>query len=155
MRTPPPAPPAAVTEAAERLRYRDFLTVALVVDRAEVFPDNWIYVHDADVRLGRVQNFKNWSRDMAPDASQPCLGLESCCDDLWAMPDAELVELGKREVARLGLARAAEVEDGVVVRVPQAYPVYDATYKESLAVVREFLKPLANLQLVGRNGMHR
>jgi protoporphyrinogen oxidase len=153
-----PAPPREVREAADKLRYRDFLTVVLIVDRAEVFPDNWIYVHDAGVRLGRVQNFKNWSADMVPDQSKTCLGLEYFCfegDDLWSMPDAELVELGKREMAHLGLVRAEEVEDGTVVRVPKAYPVYDSTYKESLAVVREFLRTLQNLQLVGRNGMHR
>jgi protoporphyrinogen oxidase len=152
----PPAPPE-VRAAADALRYRDFLTVVLVVNRAEVFPDNWIYVHDANVRMGRVQNFKNWSPDMVPDQSKTCLGLEYFCfegDGLWSMPDAALVELGKRELSQLGLARAAEVEDGTVVRVPKAYPVYDATYKQSLAVVREFLHSLPNLQLVGRNGMH-
>ena len=153
-----PAPPREVGEAAEQLRYRDFLTVVLIIDRAEVFPDNWIYVHDPGVRLGRVQNFKNWSADMVPDQSKTCLGLEYFCfegDDLWSMPDAELVELGKREMGRLGLVEAREVEDATVVRVPKAYPVYDSTYKESLAVVREFLRTLSNLQLVGRNGMHR
>jgi protoporphyrinogen oxidase len=153
-----PAPPKKVREAADALRYRDFLTVVLIVNRAEVFPDNWIYVHDAGVRLGRVQNFKNWSADMVPDQSKTCLGLEYFCfegDDLWAMPDAELIELGKREMARLGLVKTYEVEDATVVRVPKAYPVYDSTYKESLAVVREFLRTLHNLQLVGRNGMHR
>ena len=153
-----PAPPQAVRDAAERLRYRDFLTVVLIVARAEVFPDNWIYVHDAGVRLGRVQNFKNWSADMVPDQSKTCLGLEYFCfegDDLWAMPDAGLIELGKREMGHLGLVCAEEVEDATVVRVPKAYPVYDATYREALAVVREFLRTLQNLQLVGRNGMHR
>ncbi|MDT7604096.1 MAG: hypothetical protein QOF61_2093 [Acidobacteriota bacterium] len=153
-----PVAPAKVRAAAEALRYRDFLTVVLVVNRAEVFPDNWIYIHDAGVRLGRVQNYKNWSPDMVPDQSKTCLGLEYFCfegDGLWTMSDAALVELGKREIEELGLARAAEIEDGTVVRVPKAYPVYDATYKQSLAVVREFLRSLPNLQLVGRNGMHR
>jgi protoporphyrinogen oxidase len=107
--------------------------------------------------MGRVQNFKNWSPDMVPDQSKTCLGLEYFCfegDGLWSMPDAALVELGKRELSQLGLARVEEIEDGTVVRVPKAYPVYDATYKQSLAVVREFLRTLPNLQLVGRNGMH-
>ncbi|MFL6230762.1 MAG: NAD(P)/FAD-dependent oxidoreductase [Pyrinomonadaceae bacterium] len=153
-----PAAPADVRAAAASLRYRDFLTVVLIVNRAEVFPDNWIYVHDANVRMGRVQNFKNWSPDMVPDQSKTCLGLEYFCfegDGLWTMSDAALVELGKCELARLGLARAEEVEDGTVVRVPKAYPVYDTTYRQALAVVREFLRTLPNLQLVGRNGMHR
>ena len=153
-----PAPPAEVLAAAERLQYRDFITVVLIVRRADLFPDNWIYIHDPSVKLGRVQNFKNWSPDMVPDPSKTCLGLEYFCfegDGLWAMPDDELIELGKAELEKLGLARAEEVEEGTVVRVPKAYPVYDATYKESLATVREFLTALPNLQLVGRNGMHK
>jgi protoporphyrinogen oxidase len=153
-----PAPPFEVLAAADRLQYRDFITVVLIVRRADLFPDNWIYIHDPSVKLGRVQNFKNWSPDMVPDPSKTCLGLEYFCfegDGLWAMPDEELIELGKRELEKLGLARAEEVEEGTVVRVPKAYPVYDATYKESLATVREFLSALPNLQLVGRNGMHK
>ena len=153
-----PAPPAHVAEAAERLRYRDFLTVVLVVNRRDLFPDNWIYIHDPNVRLGRVQNFKNWSADMVPDASKTCLGLEYFCfegDGLWAMRDEELIELGKRELQQLGLARAEEVEDGTVLRVPKAYPVYDSTYRESLDALRDFFAGVPNLQLVGRNGMHR
>ncbi len=153
-----PAPPAEVLAAADRLQYRDFITVVLIVRRADLFPDNWIYIHDPSVKLGRVQNFKNWSPDMVPDPSKTCLGLEYFCfegDGLWAMPDEELIELGKRELEKLGLARADEVEEGTVVRVPKAYLVYDATYKESLATVREFLNALPNLQLVGRNGMHK
>jgi protoporphyrinogen oxidase len=153
-----PAPPADVLAAAERLRYRDFLTVVLVVGRRDLFPDNWIYIHDPAVRVGRVQNFKNWSADMVPDPSKTCLGLEYFCfegDGLWASTDAELIELGKRELERLGLARAEEVEDGTVLRVPKAYPVYDSAYRESLATLRGFFESLPNLQLVGRNGMHR
>jgi protoporphyrinogen oxidase len=153
-----PAPPPDVRAAADRLQYRDFLTVVLVVNRAELFPDNWIYIHDPAVKLGRVQNFKNWSADMVPDPSKTCLGLEYFCfegDGLWDMTDEGLVELGKGELEGLGLARASEVEEGTVVRVPKAYPVYDATYKESLATVRRFLASLPNLQLVGRNGMHK
>ena len=153
-----PPPPAEVSEAADNLHYRDFIIVALVVNRPEVFPDNWIYVHDPEVRLGRIQNFKNWSPDMVPDPSKTCLGLEYFCfegDGLWTMPDAEMVALAKKELAALGLAAPSEVEDGVVVRVPKAYPVYDSGYKHSLSVVRSFLGGLGNLQLVGRNGMHK
>jgi len=153
-----PAAPAPVREAARALNYRDFIVVMLVVGRAEVFPDNWLYIHEPEVRLGRVQNYKNWSPEMVPDASKTCLGLEYFCfegDGLWAMPDAELIELGKRELERLGLVCAAEVEDGTVVRVEKAYPVYDSTYRESLALMRDHLRGIDNLQLVGRNGMHR
>ena len=153
-----PQPPLEVVKAANALNYRDFLTVALVINKADLFPDNWIYVHDAGVKMGRIQNFKNWSPDMVPDQSKTCLGLEYFCfegDSLWTMSDAELIALGTRELEKLGLARAADVEDGAVVRMPKAYPVYDSTYVEALGTVRAFLSTLENMQLVGRNGMHR
>ena len=153
-----PAPPAEVIEAADRLQYRDFLTVVLIVEVEELFPDNWIYIHSPDVRVGRIQNFKNWSPEMVPDPSTTSLGLEYFVhegDDLWSMPDDELVALGARETERLGLVDAARVRDGAVVRVQKAYPVYDGDYREALATIRGWLSSLQNLQLVGRNGQHR
>jgi protoporphyrinogen oxidase len=150
--------PAKLAAAADRFRYRDFLTVALVVDAPDLFPDNWIYIHEPAVRVGRIQNYKNWSPDMVPDQSKTCLGLEYFVfegDDLWNMPDRDLVQLGAREVARLGLVREDQVLDGVVVRMQKAYPVYDAHYKLALEEVKDFLRSVPNLQLVGRNGMHR
>ena len=156
-RLDPPAPPE-VTRAAARLTYRDFLTVCLIVNRAQLFPDNWIYVHDPGVKVGRIQNFKNWSPDMVPDAAKTSLGLEYFCtvgDELWRMPDADLIDLGKREIERIGLARVADVEDGCVARVAKAYPVYDSAYREHLDVVRRFVDGLENLQTIGRNGLHR
>jgi protoporphyrinogen oxidase len=153
-----PAPPAPVLEAARRLSYRDFLTVCLIVSRPHVFPDNWIYVHSPEVTVGRIQNFKNWSPDMVPDPDKTSLGLEYFCtegDALWNRPDAELVELGKRELEYIGLVRAADVEDGCVFRVPKAYPIYNTGYRDSLATVREFVDRLENLQTIGRNGLHR
>ena len=154
----PPAPDS-VAEAAEALSYRDYFTVILVVDRPEVFPDNWIYIHDPSVRLGRIQNFKNWSPEMVPDPSQTALGLEYFCtvgDDLWNIPDDELIALGKKEVAALGLVNPDEVTDGTVVRMKKAYPVYDELYERNVNVVRRFLEvEMPNLQLVGRNGMHK
>jgi hypothetical protein len=156
-RLDPPAPPE-VRAAAARLTYRDFLTVCLIVNEPALFPDNWIYVHDPAVRVGRIQNFKNWSPDMVPDRSKTSLGLEYFCDEgdeLWRMTDAALVELAKREIARIGLARYEDVEDGCAVRIPKAYPVYDAAYREHLEVVRGFVDALDNLQTIGRNGLHR
>jgi protoporphyrinogen oxidase len=153
----PPAPPH-VLEAAGNLSYRDFLTVALVIKQPDLFPDNWIYIHDPTVKVGRIQNFKNWSPDMVPDQSRSSLGLEYFCnegDELWTMPDAELVELGKREIERIGLARYEDVEDGCVVRVPKSYPVYDAGYREHLDTLRQYVDGLENFQTVGRNGLHR
>src|SRR5262249_33070276 len=153
----PPAPPA-VRAAAAQLKYRDFITVALIIDAPHVFPDNWIYVHDEQVKLGRVQNFKNWSPEMVPDEKMTCLGLESFCfegDGLWTMADRDLIELGTREMARVGLIDASKVVDGTVVRMPKAYPVYDEGYEKALAVVRDYLAGFANLQVAGRNGMHK
>src|SRR5262245_3792143 len=156
-RLDPPAPPE-VLAAAHQLRYRDFLTVVLIVNKPHVFDDNWIYIHDPQVKVGRIQNFKNWSPDMVPDPAKTSLGLEYFCtegDAIWLTPDHELIEQGKREVERIGLARTADVEDGCVVRVPKAYPVYDADYRDHLASVRQFVDGLENLQTIGRNGLHR
>ena len=153
-----PAPPANVRAAAARLQYRDFLAVALMIRRRDVFPDNWIYIHDAAVKLGRLQNFKNWSPEMVPDPETTCLGLEYFCsrgDELWNLSDKELIQLGARELESLGFVDASEVTDGHVVRMEKAYPVYDRRYADALAEIRDFLGSLENLQLVGRNGMHR
>jgi protoporphyrinogen oxidase len=153
-----PAPPAAALDAARSLRYRDFLTVCLIVKRERLFDDNWIYVHEPGVRVARIQNFKNWSPDMVPDPRFTSLGLEYFCeqgDACWRTPDHDLVELGRRELAALGLAEAREIVDGCVFRVPKAYPVYDASYAERLATLRSVLNGIDNLQSVGRNGLHR
>jgi protoporphyrinogen oxidase len=156
-RLDPPAP-ADVVAAADELKYRDFLTVILIVDRAEIFRDNWIYVHDPEVKVGRIQNFKNWSPDMVPAPHQTVLGLEYFCnegDELWTAVDHDLIERGKREVAQLGLARVEEITDGCVVRVPKAYPVYDSDYREHLQTIRAFVEKFENFQTIGRNGLHR
>ena len=153
----PPVPPE-VRAAADAIGYRDFLTVALVVPGDAAFPDNWIYVHEPHVRLGRVQNFGAWSPDMVRDG-RTCLGLEYFVfadDDLWSMPDEDLIRLGKRELDALGLVEAADVEEGFVVRMRRAYPVYDDGYQERVDVLRAWLEEhAANVHPVGRNGMHR
>jgi len=153
-----PSAPSEVVTAAEQLKYRDFLTVCLIVNQPDLFPDNWIYIHDPSVKVGRIQNFKNWSPDMVPDKSKTSLGLEYFCsegDEVWNMPDTELIELGKREVERIGLASHADVEGGCVFRVPKSYPVYDSRYRESLSTLRNFVESLDNFQTIGRNGLHR
>ncbi len=153
-----PLPPDEVMEACRQLRYRAFILVGLIVDGAELFPDNWIYVHSPDVSVGRVQNFKNWSMEMVPDPAKSSLGMEYFCtegDELWRLPDVELIKLATRELAELGLAKGAPVETGIVIRQPHAYPVYDDKYRAHLEVIRRFLAGLDNLQTVGRNGMHR
>lgn len=152
-----PAPPADVLYANSQLKYRDFLIVALVVQKDKLFPDNWIYVHSENVNVGRIQNFKNWSKDMVPDQNQTCLGMEYFCnegDKLWEMDNKELIKLATKELAQIGLANEADVVDGHVIRQHKAYPVYDAGYREHLQKLQDFLKTFKNLQTIGRNGTH-
>jgi protoporphyrinogen oxidase len=153
----PPASPE-VQEAAKGLRYRDFLTVGLVLDGKDLFPDNWIYIHEPGVRVGRIQNYRSWSPWMVPDESKACVGLEYFCfegDDLWTMSDDDLVELATRELAALGLARPEQVERGYAVRVPKAYPMYDAEYADRVDIIKGWLNQVENLHQIGRNGLHR
>ncbi len=154
-----PAPPDSIIASASGLRYRAFIAVALILDQAEVFPDNWIYIHDPDVKVARIQNFKNWSAEMVPDQRFTMLGLEYFCSDhdaLWSSSDEQLIAIAKDEVAKLGLAASSKVIDGTVVRQGRAYPMYDHDYRANVARIRAFLKPAAaNLQVAGRNGMHK
>jgi protoporphyrinogen oxidase len=153
-----PAAPLQVRSAAEQLSYRDFLTVALVVEGEDLFPDNWLYIHDETVQVGRIQNFANWSPDMVPEPGKSCLGMEYFCnvgDDLWGMSDNYLMALATRELNAIGLAKPLRVTDGVVVRMPRAYPVYVENHPEVIAILRAYLQRFSNLQPVGRNGMHR
>jgi len=153
----PPAP-AGVVAAAGDLRYRDFLTIALVVPQEAGFPDNWIYIHTPGVRVGRIQNFGSWSPYLVKDG-RTCLGLEYFVnqgDELWSAPDEELVALGTGELAQLGLVEPGRVQAGYVVRMPKAYPVYDDRYQKNLEVIRAWLQSeVPNVHPVGRNGMHR
>jgi protoporphyrinogen oxidase len=153
-----PQPPQEVLDAAQGLRYRDFLTVSLILDGEDLFPDNWIYIHEEHVRVGRIQNFRSWSPWMVPDPDTACVGMEYFCfkgDDLWEMDDDDLVALASRELEALGLASADKVRRGYVVRVPKAYPMYDADYAERVEALRTWLDPLEGFQQVGRNGLHR
>jgi protoporphyrinogen oxidase len=143
---------------AQRLRYRDFLVVALVVNKLDLFPDNWIYVHDQSVRVARVQNFRSWSEDMVPPGMS-CLGLEYFCfqgDDLWSAEDHELAALAAHEMSEIGLINPADVIDACIVRQPKAYPIYDYGYQNAIKAIRQELEAnYPTLHLVGRNGMHR
>lgn len=153
-----PAAPDPVRRAAEGLRYRDFLVVALMLEKEDLFPDNWIYIHTPGVKVGRIQNFNNWSRAMVPEPGTTCLGLEYFCfegDGLWTMSDADLVALATRELEELKLVPPGLVRDGTVIRMPKAYPIYDADYREHLDGVRRAIDPIPNLHTVGRNGMHK
>ena len=154
-----PAPPESVRHAADSLSYRDFISVAVMIDRPDVFPDNWIYIHDPSVKVGRIQNFKNWSPDMVPDQGKTCLGLEYFCfegDGLWTSSDEALIDRARTELAQLGICSPEQVFDGVVVRQRKAYPVYDDEYQSNVDVVRDYVAAnLKNLHLAGRNGMHK
>jgi protoporphyrinogen oxidase len=133
--------------------------VALIIDRDDLFPDNWIYIHSPEFKVGRIQNFKNWSAAMVPDPGKSCLGMEYFCnegDDVWQKSRAELIELATQEAIDLNIGvRAGDVKDGTVIRQHKAYPVYDGEYRQHLQVIQDYLETFENLQTVGRNGMHR
>jgi protoporphyrinogen oxidase len=154
----PPLPEDAI-RAAQSLRYRDFLTVGLIVRDQGRFTDNWIYIHDPSVQVGRVQNYKSWSPEMVPDPAFSSYGLEYFCfegDRLWSAPDAELIALAKKEIKRIDLADPADVVDGCVIRQRKAYPVYDDSYQQHMDTIRRVLeRTFPTLHLVGRNGMHK
>jgi protoporphyrinogen oxidase len=145
--------------AADKLRYRDFLTVALIVEKPDLFPDNWIYIHEPSVKVGRIQNFRSWSPELIPNNTQSCLGLEYFCfegDGLWASSDADLIALATKELAQIGLVTPDDIKDGCVVRQKKAYPVYDDSYKANVETIRsELAETYPSLHLVGRNGMHK
>lgn len=147
-----------VEAAARSLRYRDFILVALIVRRENLFPDNWIYVHDPTVNVGRIENYNNWGPSMRGEAGTSSLGLEYFCsrgDELWALCNDDIADLAKRELERLSLARADEITAVRVVRVEKAYPIYDHGYRANLDVIRGALRVINNLHVVGRNGMHK
>jgi protoporphyrinogen oxidase len=152
-----PPPPPNVIRAARRLRYRDLCVVALVIDEVQPFPDNWIYLHDPGTRAGRVQNFGAWSEALVRPGTT-CLGVEYFCfegDEIWELPEREAVELAKSELARIGLIDPARTLDGVKVRVPRAYPMYDGDYRLAVEMLRGYLESFENLATCGRNGLHR
>jgi protoporphyrinogen oxidase len=154
-----PPPPEEVLIAARGLKYRDFLIVSLIINRDHLFPDNWLYIHSPDFKVGRIQNFKNWSPEMLPEPNKTCLGMEYFCsqgDYLWEMPDSQLIELASEEIINLNLGvKPSDVEDGCVIRQLKAYPVYDGEYRQHLHGLENYIKTFENLQTVGRNGMHR
>ncbi|MFN2507819.1 MAG: NAD(P)/FAD-dependent oxidoreductase, partial [Chthoniobacterales bacterium] len=145
--------------AANSLKYRDFLTVMLILKNRDAFADNWIYIHDPSVKVGRIQNFRSWSPEMVPDPDKACYGLEYFCfehDGLWNSSDTDLIELAKKELLQIGLAKEGDIMDGTVVRQKKAYPVYDDDYAKHVATISEELEArFPNLHLVGRNGMHK
>ncbi len=154
-----PAVSEQAQTAAASLKYRDFITVMLILKERDMFSDNWIYIHDPSVKVGRIQNFRSWSPEMLPDTERACYGLEYFCfehDGLWDSTDDDLLKLAERELRKIGLAQEGDVMDGCVVRQKKAYPVYDDDYAQHVDTIREELETrYPNLHLVGRNGMHK
>jgi protoporphyrinogen oxidase len=153
-----PSFPEQALQAASLLGYRDFITVILILPDKGIFSDNWIYIHDPSVKVGRIQNFKSWSPEMVPDPDMTAYGLEYFCfdgDGLWNTKDADLIDMAKKEIEQIGLAKANDILDGCVVRQKKAYPVYDRLYKKRVAIIRDAMDYYPGLQLVGRNGMHK
>ncbi len=153
-----PSIPSKVVDAAKQLTFRDHLLVALVVNDPEPFPDNWIYIHYPKVKVGRIQNYGAWSPDMVK-AGTTCLGMEYFVnqgDELWSKSEMELIEMAKRELAELELVDSNLVDHGYVVKMPNAYPVYNLEYKANVDLIKNWLNEnLINVFPVGRNGMHR
>ena len=153
-----PPPPPEIMAASDKLKYRDFMIVTLVLDHADPFPDNWIYIHGEDVRVGRIQNFRAWSKEMMANEDQASIGMEYFLNDdepMWEMSDKDLIDMAAKELEKIGLAPANTVVDGAIIRQPKAYPVYDSEYQTALDTISEWLKKLENFQTVGRNGLHR
>ena len=153
-----PKAPFQIEDAARKLSYRALMLVGLIVNKKNLFPDNWIYIHSPEFKVGRIQNFKNWSPEMSADQDKTNIGMEYFCsegDDIWSMTDDELINLAKEEFYALGFSSQDTIEDAVVFRSPNAYPVYDNGYKQQLLIIKEFLQSIENLQTIGRNGLHR
>ncbi len=153
-----PKLPEAAFNASQQLNYRDFITVVLICKDEDAFTDNWIYIHEPGVKVGRIQNFKSWSPYMVPDPTMACYGLEYFCfegDGMWTSKNEDLIELAKKEIEQIGLAKQASIVDGYVVRQPKAYPVYDHSYKQNVELVKQALSNYPGLYLIGRNGMHK
>lgn len=154
-----PALPATILEPAASLSYRDFILVALILQPRQTFPDQWLYIHDPDLLVGRIQNFGNWSPELVPDPELACYGMEYFCsttDPLWNMSDDALIQFATNELLALRLAQPGDVIDGCVVKQPKAYPVYDNNYEATVAKIRDGLaEHCPGLHQIGRNGMHK
>lgn len=153
-----PPPDDDILKAAQMLQYRSFIVVDLIVNKKEIFPDNWIYIHSSEVKMGRIQNFKNWSSRMVADPEKTALGVEYFCnedDELWRSSDQDIAAVAKAELVKLKFISGDEVEDFKVVRVPKAYPMYHVGYEKYLEKIKNYLARFKNLQLVGRYGMFK
>lgn len=153
-----PKPPAKVIAASCNLCFRSFIFVVLIVAQQECFSDQWIYVHNSDVKVGRIQFFNNWSSELIAEPGKRLLGMDYFCnqdDQDWKMSDQQLIDRATQELCRLNITTSHLVEDGIVVREPYAYPIYNNNYDKHLAIIQNYITGFENLQTIGRNGMHR
>ncbi|MBA7493923.1 hypothetical protein ES702_04489 [subsurface metagenome] len=153
-----PKPPPDVLEASRKLRYRGLLVVHLIIDRQDLFPDNWLFIHSPEVKVARIQNYKNWSPRMVPDPTKTSLGLEYFCnenDDFWNQPEERLIAIAIEELKKLSIVDEHAILDALVFKIPHAYPVYYRGYREPLETVKRYLATFGNLQTVGRGGMYQ
>jgi len=153
-----PVPPDEVVTSARNLSYRDFITIGVILNKDNIFPDNWIYIHSPEIKAGRLQNFKNWNPEMVPDPATTSLGLEYFCfdsDPIWSQPQNALADMAIEDLTKLHFAEAKDLIDAVVIKVPKAYPVYSPNYQARVKVVRDYLNTLPLIQTIGRNGLHR
>ena len=152
-------PKLKITSKVLNLRYRDFITVALLLKKKPIFLDNWIYIHDPSVKVGRVQNFNSWSEYMTPNKEMGCLGMEYFCnenDSFWKMQDSQLKEVAIKEITELKLSNSSEIFDAFVVRQKKAYPVYDSNYNQIIKELSDEIKNhYTSFHPVGRNGLHK
>jgi protoporphyrinogen oxidase len=153
-----PPPPQDIMAAADKLRFRSFLVVNIILNKELVFPDQWIYVHSPEVRLGRIQNYKNWNPAMVADPNKTSLGLEYFCteeDSLWNMKDMDLIHFAVNELEKIHITSRRHLISGFVVRYPNAYPSYCFDYKKNVAAIRAYLEGFSNFQAIGRAGLFR
>ena len=153
-----PPPPEDIIVAASKLRFRSILTVNVILDKEHIFPDQWIYVHSPEVKLGRIQNYKNWSPAMVPDSKKTSLGLEYFCtegDFLWNMNDVDLLNYAIKELEKIGIVSRRYLINGFVVRRSDVYPIYSLDYKKNVDIIKEYLKQFSNLSCMGRGGLFR
>ncbi|MDZ4875675.1 MAG: hypothetical protein CLLPBCKN_005095 [Chroococcidiopsis cubana SAG 39.79] len=150
-----PTAPSEAIAAAKSLKFRNTILVYLIVEGNNLFPDNWLYINEPSVQLGRVTNFANWSPEMLPNQHQTPLCCEYWCnydEPMWQQPEAELLERAERELRKIGLLHQEKVSGGFVVRLPRTYPIYAGNYQQALSDIQSYLQPFSNLQLVGRYG---
>ena len=151
-------PGEEILNSAGNLSYRSMILIGIVINEKQLFPDNWLYVHSPEFKVGRIQNFKNWSKEMCADENKTNIGMEYFCtedDEIWSLSDVDLIKLAKEELKGLGISSPEKIEEAVVFRQSKAYPVYDHGFQDNLNILKEYLSQIENLQTIGRNGMHR